>query len=121
MLISTIFRLAFALLLYASATIASAALPYVVLVQVRLSEQSVEKVESGVTSPIQGPVKKIAGVKGLSSATTHGLSTTEVEFEQEATEPELALVRETIQAISFDKALGVQSISFVLAKKSAVH
>lgn len=113
-------RLALALLLCTSATAASAATFSIVLIQVRLSEQAVERVQSSITDPIADIVKKLAKVKGTNSTSTHGSSTTEIEFEEDSAEPELALVREKIQAISFDKELGVQSMSFALAKKCAI-
>ena len=83
--------------------------PSVVEVSYLVSEQDVDRVERLVTDPMERVLTSIPRVSRIESTTGHGSVNIEVGFEGDATEQDLAAVRERIEELALDREVVVTS------------
>lgn len=114
-----------ALLAFASTANADPKAKTVVLVEVGTSLQSPDEVERQVTVPIERVLLDLSGVQTVDSTATHGLGRVEIGFELDATESQLASVRQRVDGLPWTNTAGLISLTFRLAEgslhKIAVH
>lgn len=101
--------LAAAMLLMALTAYAGRPSPSVVVVSYQVNEQDPDRVEQRVTKPVERALITIPRVSKFSSTTSHGSVNIEVEFEGDATEQDLAAVRQRMEELALDSEVVVTS------------
>jgi multidrug efflux pump subunit AcrB len=91
----------------------------VVEVSYVVSEQDVDRVDKLVTDRVERVLKTIPGVAEIFSTTGHGSVRIEVQFEGNATEQELAAVRQEVEELVLDDEVVVTSRT-VLVKSPSI-
>jgi multidrug efflux pump subunit AcrB len=103
------FVLAAAMLLVGLTAYAGRSSPTVVVVSYLVSEQDVDRVDRLVTDPVERVLTSIPGASRIESTTGHGSVNIEVGFEGDATEQDLAAVRQRVEELVLDREVVVTS------------
>lgn len=101
------FLMAAALLPLASAAQAAP----VVVVEYRLDEQSAERIEDGLVTPLERALVRLPGIASVHSLATHGRARFEIGFPGGASEHALAAVK--AEVARFDEARGIGPAALV--------
>ncbi|HEX2009548.1 MAG TPA: efflux RND transporter permease subunit [Roseateles sp.] len=95
----------------AGASVPAMAAPPLQVGAVRLGLAEPEYVERDITMPLEQALSVLAALTALRSSSTHGAARLELEFDTEPSDPQVALVRETVLRVGGERAMAWESLA----------